>query len=184
VRTDHSICEIRQQTSPQRLGFIRLFIQERAKLLDIVRREHLYPATSLILHTLALDVVYTTNCHICNIVADVQIVKRHGKVCAVSTKPRRGLVSPPPFPQSAFGYSEKWLRILLRAAPRDPIETLKSRAHKRTDLGIYMRRCSFNKRLRSRVSDGAVAHLSGLMLPSEPSAHANHGASTRGRTQA
>lgn len=81
---------------------------------------------------------------------------------AVRTKPLRGSARPPPFPQSAFGYSKKWLRILLRAAPRDPIEILKSRAHNRTDLGIYMRRCSFNKRLGSRMSGGAVAHLSGL----------------------
>jgi len=32
----------------------------------------------------------------------------------------RGSAHPPPFLQSADGYSEKWLRILLRATPRDP----------------------------------------------------------------
>jgi hypothetical protein len=43
-------------------------------------------------------------------------------VRAVSTKPLRGFASPPPFLQSACGYSEKWLRISLRATPRDPTE--------------------------------------------------------------
>ena len=39
---------------------------------------------------------------------------------AVATKPLRGFASPPPFLQSACGYSENWLRISLRATPRDP----------------------------------------------------------------
>ena len=77
------------------------------------------------------------------------MLQRDGKMGAVRTKPLWVSARPPPFPQSAFGYSEKWLRILLRATPRDPIEMLKVRANKRTDLGIYMRRCSFNKRLGS-----------------------------------
>src|ERR1035438_2026560 len=47
---------------------------------------------------------------------------------AVRTKPLRGSARPPPFPQSACGYSEKWLRILLRATPRDPTETERTMA--------------------------------------------------------
>jgi len=90
------------------------------------------------------------------------MLQRDGKMGAVRTKPLRGSARPPPFPQSAFGYSEKWLRILLRATPRDPIEMLTVRANNRTDLGVYIRRCSFNKRLRSRVSEGTVAHISSL----------------------
>ena len=90
------------------------------------------------------------------------MLQRDGKMGAVRTKPLWVSARPPPFPQSAFGYSEKWLRILLRATPRDPIEMLTVRANNRTDLGVYIRRCSFNKRLRLRMSGGAVAHLSGL----------------------
>jgi hypothetical protein len=53
-------------------------------------------------------------------------------VRAVSTKPLRGFASPPPFLQSACGYSEKWLRISLRATPRDPTERTRHNATTKT----------------------------------------------------
>jgi hypothetical protein len=67
------------------------------------------------------------------------MLKRHGKVGAVRTKPLRGFVQPPPFPQSAFGYSEKWLRILLRATPRDPTEKERTMARSTRAQGATLR---------------------------------------------
>jgi hypothetical protein len=63
----------------------------------------------------------------------------NGKVGAVRTKPLRGFVQPPPFPQSAFGYSEKWLRILLRAAPRDPTAKERTMARSTRAQGATLR---------------------------------------------
>jgi len=63
----------------------------------------------------------------------------NGKVGAVRTKPLRGFVQPPPFLQSAFGYSEKWLRILLRATPRDPTERERTMARSTRAQGAALR---------------------------------------------
>ena len=121
----------------------------------------------------------------------VRIIKRHGKKCAVRTKPLRGSARPPPFLQSACGYSEKWLRILLRAAPRDPTEQERTMARpKRTEgatlrlfirttdrekaiikaqakragltMSEYMRRVSLNKRIVSKVDQKALGELARL----------------------
>jgi hypothetical protein len=84
------------------------------------------------------------------------------------------------------------LRISLRAAPRDPTERTKHNATTQTSKGVtseihiritsdekkntlliqaqkagltlseYLRRCSLNKRIHSRVSDKAIARLSSL----------------------
>jgi uncharacterized protein (DUF1778 family) len=115
----------------------------------------------------------------------------NGKVGAVRTKPLRGFVQPPPFPQSAFGYSEKWLRILLRAAPRDPTEKKKTmRRPKRTEgtslrieiritedekatirdqanrasltMSEYIRRTALNKRILSTMDQKAAGELARL----------------------
>jgi len=63
----------------------------------------------------------------------------NGKVGAVRTKPLRGFIQPPPFLQSACGYSEKWLRILLRATPRDPTEEEKTMARPTRTQGTTLR---------------------------------------------
>src|ERR1039458_6014189 len=119
------------------------------------------------------------------------MVKRHGKMGAVRTKPLRGSVRPPPFPQSACGYSEKWLRILLRATPRDPTEQERAMARpkgtegptrrlfiritdgekaiikdqaKRAGLTMseYMRRTSLHKRIVSKMDQKALGELARL----------------------
>ena len=115
----------------------------------------------------------------------------NGKVGAVRTKPLRGFAQPPPFLQSAFGYSEKWLRILLRATPRDPTEKEKTMARTKqnevatrrifiriTDaekavikdqakgagltMSEYMRRIAFNKRIVSKMDQKALGELARL----------------------
>jgi hypothetical protein len=63
----------------------------------------------------------------------------NGKVGAVRTKPLRGFAQTPPFLQSAFGYSEKWLRILLRATPRDPREQKRTMARSTRAQGATLR---------------------------------------------
>ena len=122
---------------------------------------------------------------------DAGVAQTEGKMGAVRTKPFQGSARPPPFLQSACGYSEKWLRILLRAAPRDPTErTMQMPRPKRaqdvtsrlyirvsnfekskikslaeaTGLTIseYIRRCSLNIRIRSRMSEKAIGELSRL----------------------
>jgi hypothetical protein len=115
----------------------------------------------------------------------------NGKVGAVRTKPLRGFVQPPPFLQSAFGYSEKWLRILLRATPRDPTEQERTMARstraqaaalrieiriteeekatirdqaKRASLTMseYIRRTALNRRIRSTMDQKAAGELARL----------------------
>ena len=115
----------------------------------------------------------------------------NGKVGAVRTKPLRGFVQPPPFLQSAFGYSENWLRILLRATPRDPREEEKTmRRPKRTEgtslrieiriteeekailrdqansasltMSEYVRRSSLGKRIISTMDQKAAGELARL----------------------
>ena len=115
----------------------------------------------------------------------------NGKKCAVRTKPLRGSAHPPPSLQSAYGYSEKWLRILLRATPRAPTEEEKTMARpKRTEgaslrlfiritdqekaiirteakkagLGMseFMRRTSLNKRIVSKMDQKALGELARL----------------------
>ena len=106
-------------------------------------------------------------------------------------EPLRGCACPPPSLQSACGYSEKWLRILLRATPRDPTEQEKKMARpKRTEgatvrlfiritdqekaiirteakkagLGMseFMRRTSLNKRILSTMDQKAAGELARL----------------------
>jgi predicted DNA binding CopG/RHH family protein len=115
----------------------------------------------------------------------------NGKVGAVRTKPLRGFVQPPPFLQSAFGYSEKWLRILLRAAPRDL--TAKERTMARSTraqgatlrievriteeeksiikdqansasltMSEYIRRTALNRRILSKMDQKAAGELARL----------------------
>ena len=115
----------------------------------------------------------------------------NGKVGAVRTKPLRGFVQPPPFLQSACGYSEKWLRILLRAMPRDPTEQEKTmRRSKRTEgislrievriteeekatirdqanrasltMSEYIRRTALNRRIISTMDQKAAGELARL----------------------
>jgi hypothetical protein len=115
----------------------------------------------------------------------------NGKVGAVRTKPLRGFVQPPPFLQSAFGYSEKWLRILLRATPRDPAEKEKTmRRPKQTEgtslrieiriteeekatirdqansasltMSEYIRRTALNRRVLSTMDQKAAGELARL----------------------
>jgi hypothetical protein len=115
----------------------------------------------------------------------------NGKVGAVRTKPLRGFVQPPPFLQSAFGYSEKWLRILLRAMPRDPtgqertmarstraqgatlrIEVRITEEEKATirdqancaslTMSEYIRRSALNKRILSTMDQKAAGELARL----------------------
>src|ERR1019366_1464983 len=111
---------------------------------------------------------------------------------AVRTKPLRGCACPPPFLQSACGYSEKWLRILLRAAPRDPISFRRhgmSRPRRarnvtsRIDIRVtdeekatfvvqanraaltlseYIRRAALGIRMRSRIHTDAISDLNRL----------------------
>ena len=122
---------------------------------------------------------------------EIEMLKRNGKVGAVATKPLRGFVSPPSFLQSACGYSEKWLRILLRATPRDPTEEEKTMARpKRTEgatlrlfiritdqekaiirteakkaglsMSEFMRRTSLNKRIVSKMDQKVLGELARL----------------------
>jgi predicted DNA binding CopG/RHH family protein len=122
---------------------------------------------------------------------EVEMLERDGKMGAVRTKPLRGSARPPPFPQSACGYSEKWLRILLRATPRDPTEQEKTMARTKqnevatrrifiriTDaekavikdqakgagltMSEYMRRIAFNKRIVSKMDQKALGELARL----------------------
>jgi hypothetical protein len=115
----------------------------------------------------------------------------NGKVGAVRTKPLRGFVQPPPFLQSAFGYSEKWLRILLRATPRDPAEsertiarstraqgatlrievritedekaTIRDQANRASlTMSEYIRRTALNKRILSTMDQKAAGELARL----------------------
>src|SRR5208337_4000624 len=115
----------------------------------------------------------------------------NGKVGAVRTKPLRGFVQPPPFLQSAFGYSEKWLRILLRATPRDPTAQERTMTRptrtKSTNLRIevriteeekaiikdqansasltmseYIRRTALNRRILSTMDQKAAGELARL----------------------
>jgi len=115
----------------------------------------------------------------------------NGKVGAVRTKPLRGFVQPPPFLQSAFGYSEKWLRILLRATPRDPREQERTMARSTRAQGAtfrievriteeekaiirdqanrasltmseYIRRTALNKRILSTMDQKAAGELARL----------------------
>jgi hypothetical protein len=59
----------------------------------------------------------------------------NGKVGAGTHKTPAGFrASHHHFSNPPFGYSEKWLRILLRATPRDPIEMLKSRDRSRQNI--------------------------------------------------
>ena len=110
---------------------------------------------------------------------------------AVRTKPLRGSARPPPFLQSACGYSEKRLRILLRATPRDPTEQERAMARfkgtegatrrlfiritdgekaiikdqaKRAGLTMseYMRRTSLHKRIVSKMDQKALGELARL----------------------
>jgi len=119
------------------------------------------------------------------------MTQRDGKMGAVRTKPLQGSVHPPPFLQSACGYSEKWLRILLRATPRDPTESEKAMARpKRTEgatlrifirmtaqekaaikaqariagltVSEYMRRIALNKRVVSKIDQKALGELARL----------------------
>jgi uncharacterized protein (DUF1778 family) len=76
----------------------------------------------------------------------------NGKVGAVRTKPLRGFVQPPPFLQSAFGYSEKWLRILLRATPRDPTESEMTMTNSTRTKGT-------NSRIEIRITEEEKAIL-------------------------
>ena len=132
--------------------------------------------------------------------------QRHGKKCAVRTKPLRGSAHPPPFLQSACGYSEKWLRILLRAAPRGPTEQERTMARpKRTEgatlrlfirttnrekaiikaqakkagltMSEYMRRTSLNKRIVSKMDQKAFRRACKTRWASEVPAHADQGPS-------
>jgi hypothetical protein len=115
----------------------------------------------------------------------------NGKVGAVRTKPLRGFAQPPPFLQSAFGYSEKWLRILLRATPRDPTEQERTMARSTRAQGAtlrievriteeekatirdqancasltmseYIRRSALNKRILSTMDQKAAGELARL----------------------
>ena len=119
------------------------------------------------------------------------MLQRDGKMGAVRTKPLWGFARPPPFLQSACGYSVKWLRILLRATPRDPTEQEKTMARtkqnevatrrlfiritdaeksnirdqaKRAGLTMseYMRRISLNKRIVSKMDQKALGELARL----------------------
>jgi len=103
----------------------------------------------------------------------------------------RGFAQPPPFLQSAFGYSEKWLRIVLRAAPRDPAESERTMARSiraqgatlRIEIRIteeekatirdqansasltmseYIRRSALNKRILSTMDQKAAGELARL----------------------
>ena len=123
--------------------------------------------------------------------ASSEMLERDGKMGAVRTKPLRGSARPPPFLQSACGYSEKWLRILLRATPRDPTKQEKTmRRPKRaegTNLRIeiriteeekstirdqansasltmseYIRRTALNKRILSTTDQKAAGELARL----------------------
>src|ERR1035438_3709602 len=67
------------------------------------------------------------------------MLERDGKMGAVRTKPLQDSARPPPFPQSACGYSEKWLRILLRATPRDPTEKERKMARSTRAQGATLR---------------------------------------------
>jgi hypothetical protein len=115
----------------------------------------------------------------------------NGKVGAVRTKPLRGFVQPPPFLQSAFGYSEKWFRILLRAMPRDPTGQERTMARSTRAQGAtlrievriteeekaiirdqansasltmseYIRRSALNKRILSTMDQKAAGELARL----------------------
>ena len=119
------------------------------------------------------------------------MLERDGKMGAVRTKPLWGFARPPPFLQSACSYSVKWLRILLRATPRDPTEQEKTMARtkqnevatrrlfiritdaeksnirdqaKRAGLTMseYMRRISLNKRIVSKMDQKALGELARL----------------------
>jgi len=119
------------------------------------------------------------------------MLERDGKMGAVRTKPLRGSARPPPFLQSACGYSEKWLRILLRATPRDPTEQENPMARpnrtegatlrlfiRMTDaekaiiraqakiagmsMSEYIRRVSLNKRIVSKMDQKALGELARL----------------------
>ena len=121
----------------------------------------------------------------------IGMLERDGKMGAVRTKPLWGSARPPPFLQSACGYSEKWLRILLRATPRDPTEQEKTMARTKqnevatrrifiriTDaekanirdqakiagltMSEYMRRIAFNKRIISKMDQKALGELARL----------------------
>jgi hypothetical protein len=67
------------------------------------------------------------------------MLERDGKMGAVRTKPLRGSARTPPFPQFACGYSEEWLRISLRAAPRDPTERTMRNATTQTNAECHIR---------------------------------------------
>jgi hypothetical protein len=115
----------------------------------------------------------------------------NGKVGAGRTKPLQGFIQPPPFLQSACGYSEKWLRILLRATPRDPTEQEKTMARPTRTQGTtlrmefriteeekatirdqadrasltmseYVRRTALNKRILSTMDQKAAGELARL----------------------
>ena len=115
----------------------------------------------------------------------------NGKVGAVRTKPLRGFAQTPPFLQSAFGYSEKWLRILLRATPRDPTGQERTMARSTRAQGAtlrievriteeekaiirdqansasltmseYIRRTALNKRILSTMDQKAAGELARL----------------------
>src|ERR1035441_7458024 len=80
------------------------------------------------------------------------MLERDGKMGAVRTKPHRGSARPPPFPQSACGYSKKWLRILLRATPRDPTEKEKTMARtKQNEVAT--------RRIFIRITDAEKANI-------------------------
>jgi hypothetical protein len=115
----------------------------------------------------------------------------NGKVGAVRTKPLLGFGPATTFLQSAFGYSEKWLRILLRATPRDLTETERTMARStraqgatlRIEIRIteeekaiirdqansasltmseYIRRTALNKRILSTMDQKAAGELARL----------------------
>jgi len=122
---------------------------------------------------------------------EIGMLERDGKMGAVRTKPLQGSARPPPFPQSACGYSEKWLRILLRATPRDPTEQEKTMARPTRTQGTtlrmefriteeekaiirdqadrasltmseYVRRTALNKRILSTMDQKAAGELARL----------------------
>ena len=96
--------------------------------------------------------------------------KRHGKVGAVHTNPCGVSRRPPPFLQSACGYSEKWLRILLRASPRDPTtfsEIGHAKTQKSTQCHVTNRHSCHGRRKDNilHTSEPSCAHTQRIHSP-------------------
>jgi hypothetical protein len=100
----------------------------------------------------------------------------NGKVGAVRTKPLRGFVQPPPFLQSAFGYSERTmarstraqgatLRIEVRITEEEKA-IIKDQANSASlTMSEYIRRTALNRRILSTMDQkaaGELARLGGL----------------------